>query len=112
MATAGRLNIVNLAREGVFSRDGAVTTSAADVDAIFAHLRQRGDAHLLLYFHGGRVSEGDGKASADALMDLFERRVGAHPVFFIWESSEWEIVRHNLDRVGADALFRTLLDAV
>lgn len=109
-STPDASHIINLSRDGTFTPSGNLSTTPEQVDAIFDKLRTEEIGHLVLYFHGGRVSEENGLQTAKNMIDLFQDRVGAHPVFFLWEASELEILRGNLRSIAEQEFFRNLLD--
>ena len=105
-------NLINLSKDGTFRSSGHLSSKPSDVDALFDHLRQTQCDHLLLYFHGGLVSEASGRRTADALYPLFADRIGAHPLFFMWESGGLEVIKNNLSSLADTPLFKELMRAV
>ena len=103
------LNLINVAPDGTFRATGELQSTPAEVDALFDHLRQAQHGHLALFFHGGRVSEQAGLATANALVGLFEDRIGAHALFFLWESSELEVIPAGLGGIAQQPFFQELL---
>lgn len=103
------LHYVHL-RNGRFS--GATDTQAADVERLldtwFAAPTSNG---LLLNFHGGLVSRDRGKQVAELLSPRYQE-AGVHPIFYVWESGPWEIVRNNLLDISREPIFRRLLARV
>ena len=102
--------------DGLFSTTGAVTTSAADVDAIMdVHLPAFVDAHgpgvpVLLWAHGGLVDEAAGIAAAARKVDWLLAN-GVYPIFFVWESGIGDALRQQmLGRLGAGDLAGFLAD--
>lgn len=97
-------------RNGRFS--DATETQAADVERLldtwFADPTPNG---LLLNFHGGLVSREKGKQAAELLVPRYQE-AGVHPVFYVWESGPWEIVRNNLADISREPIFRRLLARV
>lgn len=89
-------------RWGMFAEgEGHVLqTSPGDVDAIVqqhlpAALAGLGDGEtldILLYAHGGLVSESDGLQEAYTALDFFQKNK-VYPIFFIWETGFWETVQ-------------------
>ena len=88
-----RAHVVNL-DQGRFSTDGTFTTTAADVDALFdQHLEQAlrkalaagHPLELLLYAHGGLVSEKTGLASALRYIPWWKAN-HVYPLYFAWET--------------------------
>ncbi len=86
--TALKPHVVNLSR-GKFSTGGEISTTAADVDAIFQdHLPKfapDGDAPIMVYAHGGLVSEAAGLRSAHQQSEWWKSN-GVYPIFFVWET--------------------------
>ncbi|MHA7277002.1 caspase family protein [Arthrobacter sp. Hz1] len=92
-------HIVNLTR-GRFSTGGETSTTAADVDAIFErHLPAFAPADsavpIMLYAHGGLVSEGAGLRSAH-LQSEWWKSIGVYPIFFVWETGFLDAVFGSL----------------
>jgi hypothetical protein len=96
-----RPHVVNLSR-GELSEGGAFATTPADLDGIVDAIRDHAAANpalrLLLYAHGGLVSENDALGYAKAMYRWWLSK-GVFPVFFVWESSLLEILRQYI--VGA-----------
>lgn len=97
--------VVNL-RQGRFSQDGLMTSSAADLDMIlFEHAAAAARLavaagqpfRLLLYAHGGLVSESSGLETAQAHVGWW-RNNGVYPIHFVWETGFFETVRDLLTR--------------
>ena len=101
---AMRPHIVNL-RAGLFSDEGVATTTPGDVDAIFDEHLQRelgalepaGKLRILLFAHGGLVSESDGLAIVRKHLDWW-RANGVYPIYFVWETGLFETLAQLLDR--------------
>lgn len=96
-------HIVNL-NQGRFSTAGDLTTGPADVDAIFAdHLPRAVEEakaagrplKLLIYAHGGLVSEGSGVAIARKHLAWWQAN-GVYPLSFVWETGLFETIRSLL----------------
>ncbi|AII53775.1 hypothetical protein N008_17560 [Hymenobacter sp. APR13] len=88
-----RNHVVNL-DQGRFSTDGAFSTTAADVDLLFSQaleqaLQQakaaRRPLQLLVYAHGGLVSEKTGLASALRYIPWWKAN-HIYPLYFVWET--------------------------
>jgi hypothetical protein len=107
-----KLHYLNLAAQGTFQAAGPFASAPADVDALFAHLAQQPAPHLVLYFHGGLVSEGDGLREAAHLHTVLTQTPGLHPYFFIWQSGWREVARRNLESIQKEPLFKKLSEAV
>ena len=106
------LHLLNVSTEGTFKPSGNYTTKPEDVDVIFDHLSRNQVSHLVLYFHGGLVSEDEGVVAATTLTPLLAGQDGAHPVFFVWESSWQDGVREMIEGITAKDLFKAVVDAV
>ncbi|MGH9627825.1 MAG: peptidoglycan recognition protein family protein, partial [Bryobacteraceae bacterium] len=89
-----RPHVINLT-QGRFSSDGAYATAKEDVDAIFGeHLpawleKHGGQVKLMLYAHGGLVSEKSGLGIAGKHVDWWKRN-GVYPIYFVWETGLME----------------------
>jgi hypothetical protein len=89
--------------QGFFSDDGELTTTAGDVDQIFAGLLARARAAqtagekltLLFYAHGGLVDEDPALRQALDQIDWWLAN-GVYPIFFVWETGFWNTVEHLL----------------
>lgn len=82
-------HVVNLSR-GKFSSGGEISTTAADVDAIFekhlpAFAAARTGVPIVIYAHGGLVSESSGLRSAHRQREWWTAN-GVYPIFFVWET--------------------------
>lgn len=100
-----RPHVVNL-RQGQFSNDGLMTSSAADVDMIlFEHAAAAAREavangrpfRLLLYAHGGLVKESSGLETAQSHVGWW-RDNGVYPIHFVWETGLFETLRDLLGR--------------
>lgn len=91
-----RPHIVDLANEGQLDPSGPFATSAADLRHIFqvdfpAATRDWPARRLLLYAHGGLVSEASAvQRVADTLGPLLRNEI--YPVAFAWHSDAWSTV--------------------
>ena len=97
-------------KQGQFSSDGLFTTDQGDVDAIFAtHLpkalaaaKERGEKlRIMLYAHGGLVSESSGLGIALKHVSWW-RQNGVYPIYFVWETG----LMQTLGQILATALAR------
>ena len=96
---------VNL-RSGVLSSGGIANTTEMELDALIAGIvaaAKAGTRKLLLFAHGGLVSEQDGLAGAWAAHQWWLDN-GVYPIFFIWETGGletlWQIVGQAINRTG------------
>lgn len=95
-----RPHLVNLS-DGRFSPGGQFTTGPQDVDRIFdaylpAFVKAQGGRNVpvVVYAHGGLVSEAAGLAGAARLCPWWLDN-GVYPLFFIWETGLWDAL-HSL----------------
>jgi hypothetical protein len=110
-ASFSGLNYVNVGPRGTFTQSGRLSTTPADIDAIFAHLDATRATKLVVHFHGGLVSEGAGLNVARKLAPIYAS-AGSHPVTFVWETGLVETIIRNLTTVHSTKLFRKLLTYV
>lgn len=86
---------ISLSR-GELSEGGQFSTTPADLDAIVegirAHVATGETPHVLLYAHGGLVSEETALTYASTVKDWW-LKYGVYPVFFIWETDLLQILR-------------------
>ena len=118
-----RPHVVNLV-QGEFIPTGIYQTSAADVDKIFGeHIARWTDAwkqkqaehvadpkhhaapkplQLMLWAHGGLVSEKSGLSGAARALDWWKAN-GVYPIYFVWETGLMESVAQIVSGVGNKA---------
>jgi len=85
---------------GSFSSDGLLQTNSHDVEAIFGEFIPQWIAHrdsdepprIVLYAHGGLVSEQDAAIAARDYISFWVSN-GIYPVFFIWETGFLESIQ-------------------
>jgi papain like protease len=98
-----RPHIISLGNDGRLRTDGTYGTSEADVVEIFRHIGSTpaGKRRLLLYAHGGLVSE---DAAIQKVADLRSTLLdeGVYPVSLIWKTDFWT----TLGNILQDALSR------
>ena len=107
-ATLDPRNFVNIGPHGTFKRSGELQSTPDDILALFADLRAGGTDHLVVHFHGGLISEGEGKNIAERMIAVYSE-TKAHPVCFIWETGLAEIIRNNLLDIHDTKLFKRLI---
>ncbi len=105
------LNYVNVGPNGTFTPSGRLTTTPADVDAIFANLVANQTKKLAIHFHGGLIKEGAGLEIARKLAPVYAG-AGCHPVTFVWETGLVETVTRSLGRLNETKLFQKLVEYV
>lgn len=103
-------HLVNLT-VGRFTSEGEVTTSAADVDAIFEEYliealavakRENRKLRVLLYAHGGLISQSAGLEIAQKQMAWWLSN-GIYPIYFIWRTGLFETIGSLLKRAWPGA---------
>jgi hypothetical protein len=97
--------VINLT-QGRFSSDGRYTTSASDVDAIFAHhlpkfamAREGRSAPVAIWAHGGLVSEDKGLLIAHGQVQWWLDN-GVYPLHFVWETGVLDALKQILQPVS------------
>lgn len=97
MATLDKIYFVNVGANGTFADSGQVNTTPVDVENIFKFLNEKDIEKLLIYFHGGLVSEKNGMAAAQVMKDKFaDENSKRHIVSFVWETGPIETIVQNL----------------
>ena len=97
MATLDKIYFVNVGANGTFAESGKVHSTPLDVENIFTYLHEQDTEKLLIYFHGGLVSEKDGLAAAEIMKNNFaDVTAKRHVVSFVWETGPIETVMQNL----------------
>jgi hypothetical protein len=97
--------VVNLGNDGRLSGQGRFATAPAHVDRAFAHMATLHDAwaaerpgsprHVVLYAHGGLISESDGLEIAQRQLNWWlNNRV--YPISFAWQSGPIETLLNQL----------------
>lgn len=106
-----KINYIDVGDHGTFrpSGDPANDTTPADLDSIFSFMQDNHQDKLLLYFHGGLVSEGPAMASAELIVNELVDKTDVHPVAFIWETGIGEILTQNLRTASSSDLFQSIL---
>ena len=98
-------HVVNLGNEGRLSQSGKFVSSPKQIDQIFAHMdrwhsfwidRQCASRrHIVLYAHGGLVSEMGGLATAQKHLNWWlNNRI--YPIYFAWQSGPAETLLDQL----------------
>jgi hypothetical protein len=84
------------------------TTSQDDIRRIVAQsLAQNRPSGIVVHFHGGLTSQSSAREIArDRLYPLYAEGSQAYPIFFVWESGFYEVVRNNLQSILHEGLFR------
>ncbi|MEC5166929.1 hypothetical protein RCH18_002678 [Flavobacterium sp. PL11] len=91
---------INIGANGTFADSGKVHSTPMDVDAIFSFLEENDLEKLVIYFHGGLVTEKNGLAAAELMKNYFaDVKSKRHVVSFIWETGPMETLSQNLKKV-------------
>jgi hypothetical protein len=107
---------INVGAKGKFTESGAVSSTPEDVDNIFQYLDNSDIERLLVYFHGGLVSEKNGMDAAEVMRAHFaneEKKM--HVVSFVWETGPIETIMQNLDKLkklAEESLFEEVVKFV
>ncbi len=100
---------INVGANGTFANSGQVKSTPDDVKDIFDFLDQKDIEKLLIYFHGGLVSEKKGMAAAELMKNNFaDENAKRHVVSFVWETGPIETIVQNLKDLkdlAGDSLF-------
>jgi hypothetical protein len=101
---------VNVGKGGTFKKSGEYFTTAAQADAIGKHIEAQGIESLVLYFHGGLVSEKSGMGGAELMKKKFhDTTKKRHVVSFVWETGPLEVVTQNVDSFFKQDLIKKIL---
>ncbi len=97
-------------RQGEWDQSGIFNSTASDVDAIFgefaekalADLPQNKVLKLVLYAHGGLVSEQSGLAQAQTHIAWWKQSAvdGIYPLYFVWKTGLGETIAQLLGLAG------------
>lgn len=99
---------INLGKDGTFAPTGDLNSKPADIDQLIDGLLPD-KSHLVLYFHGGLVSETNGLKTAQAMA----ARYGEVPtISLIWATGLGETVRDNLLGITDTKVFEKALSWV
>ncbi|OFY63953.1 MAG: hypothetical protein A3H98_13445 [Bacteroidetes bacterium RIFCSPLOWO2_02_FULL_36_8] len=97
MANLEKKYYINVGANGTFADSGQVHSTPSDVEDIFKFLNDSDIEKLLIYFHGGLVSEKNGMNAAELMKNYFaDVNSKRHVVSFVWETGPIETVVQNL----------------
>jgi hypothetical protein len=97
MENLEKIYFLNVGANGTFADSGKVHTAPTDVADIFKFLIEKDIEKLLIYFHGGLVTEKDGMNAAGLMKNYFaDSNAKRHVVSFVWETGPVETVVQNL----------------
>lgn len=106
-------HVINL-RAGRLSSGGIDTTTRADLVALVEHISQWSQApenkHVVLYAHGGLVSEESALKYAWDCVDWW-RENNIYPVFFVWETGGLETINQIIEAALPQRRSRAFVDA-
>jgi hypothetical protein len=96
-------HVVNLDNDGRLSTSGRFVSSPAQIDRIFDHMKLWHDQwasqgirkHVVIYAHGGLVSEADGLRTADKHLNFWLNN-HVYPLYFAWQSGPAETLVDQL----------------
>jgi hypothetical protein len=99
------MHVVNLGNDGLLSTDGKFASTPAQIDRAFVHMERwhdfwrdkHGDdtRRIVLYAHGGLVSEADGLATAQKHLNWWLNN-RLYPLSFAWQSGPAETLVDQL----------------
>jgi hypothetical protein len=104
---------INAGKDGTFADSGDYFTTPEDIDELYNYLNTQDIEKLILYCHGGLVSEKSGVQVAELMKSKFaslpDKR---HVVSMVWETGPLETVMQNLgelkDLAGKDVFNEVL----
>jgi hypothetical protein len=96
-------HVVNLDNDGRLSTTGRFVSSPAQIDRAFEHMQLWHDQwaaqglrrHVVIYAHGGLVSEADGLLTADKHLNFWLNN-HVYPLYFAWQSGPAETLVDQL----------------
>lgn len=90
------LSRIHIGERGTFRESGEHHTTPEQVDSIISYLVNEEIERLIIYSHGGLVSESRGMGGAEIFEEVFLKPgQKQHVVSLIWESGLWETIRDN-----------------
>ena len=97
MANLEKKYYLNIGANGTFANSGKVSSTPSDVDEIFSFIDENDINKLVVYFHGGLVTEKDGMNAAALMKNYFaDLNSKRHVVSFVWETGPMETLSQNL----------------
>lgn len=113
MTNLEKIYYINVGQDGTFKKSGHYDSSPSDVDNLFQYLEENDIERLLVYFHGGLVSETSGMGSAEVMRTSFvDAPSKTHAVTFVWETGLWETIVENLSAKSTEGQFQKVLNFV
>ncbi|RUT72121.1 hypothetical protein D0817_00415 [Flavobacterium cupreum] len=113
MTNLEKIYYINIGEGGTFKKSGDYDSSPSDVEHLFEYLEENDVERLLVYFHGGLVSETSGMGSAEVMRASFaDTPSKTHAVTFVWETGLWETIVENLSSKSTEGQFQKVLNFV
>lgn len=106
------LNYINISKYGTFEDTANYCTTPAEVERILDYMKSNGKKKLLLYFHGGLISEAMGMENAQRFCEQYSVDQDTHVISIVWETGFLEVLPEALKRVLRDSLLGKLIDKV
>jgi hypothetical protein len=100
---------INLGADGTFALGGKSSSTAADVDCLLGDALSS-TSRLVLFFHGGLVSEASGLASAERMAGNYGTTAAS--IGITWETGLAETFRDNLLSITDTKIFKKSLSWV
>ncbi|MBW3376748.1 hypothetical protein KYK31_22375 [Hymenobacter norwichensis] len=66
---------------------------------------------LVVHFHGGLVSKKSALEIVDSLYPVYHS-AGAIPLFFVWQTGIWDVLKQDIQKIGSDDIFNQVLRRV
>lgn len=106
-----RINYVHVGKHGTFHPDTnpLYNSTPAEIDSLFAYLKENNKSKLLLYFHGGLVPTKSGLETAERIIRYSTTGSDAHAFCFVWETGWLKTVTDNLTIISESDFFKKIL---
>jgi Alpha/beta hydrolase of unknown function (DUF900) len=98
--------IISVGLNGTFAQTGNTVTTDRDIDKFFDNLSKSNKNKIILYFHGGLVSEQNGIEQAEYISKFFEQE--ADIVCFVWKTGLYETFQQRLALILKSSFFQKL----
>lgn len=109
MSALNRTDLINVDRNGTFAKAGSYHSQPNDIDNLIQHLKNNNITKLLLYFHGGLVSEEVGKESCEDFLTAYQGYKGHYCVGLFYETGFTEALPKTIVKTFNESLrFRTI----
>ena len=96
-----KLNYVAVGSRGGYAKKGFYRYSEDDIDQLVNYISKNNIEKLIIYFHGGLVSENNGASAVQRIVEYMpvEGDSKTHTIGFIWKTGIFETIRENLSQV-------------